>query len=382
MQARYQYGTLTKRARRKGPDVWQWRWTENGRTKSVLIGTVEKYQTKADAERAVESLRMKINAQSMEQAFHPVTVGALIDRFMEDYAPKRCRPFTRRCYQSMFKNHIRPRWEKELVRNVKTMAVEDWLEAYPHSRQTKSHIRSLMHVIYQCAVRWEMAERNPIDLVRQSRKRLKTPRALAPAELRSLLSELTEPYRTMVLTAACLGLRVCELLGLQWRDLDFDNLSVKVQRSVIEGRVFETKNQASEGVLPLDAGLAESLRAHKSRSFYVGDTDFVFAGDSGKARWKDGILADYLKPAAVRAGIGKIGWHTFRHTYSTLLHALGAKPAVQKELLRHANIQTTMNIYTQAVSDEKREMASRVAGSLYQVVPVLPSGTSVNHWKQ
>ena len=42
MQARYQYGNLTVRKRKKGPDVWQFRWTENGRLKSVLIGTVEK----------------------------------------------------------------------------------------------------------------------------------------------------------------------------------------------------------------------------------------------------------------------------------------------------------------------------------------------------
>jgi integrase len=85
----------------------------------------------------------------------------------------------------------------------------------------------------------------------------------------------------------------------------------------------------------------------------------MFANRSGEPPWKDGILADHLKPAATRAGIGNIGWHTFRHTYSTLLHSLGTTPAVQKELLRHANIETTMNLYTQAISAEKREAASR-----------------------
>ncbi len=69
-------------------------------------------------------------------------------------------------------------------------------------------------------------------------------------------------------------------------------------------------------------------------------------------------------PAAVKAGIGNIGWHTFRHSYSTLLHALGTRPAVQKELLRHADIQTTLNIYTQAISAEKREAASKVVDVL------------------
>jgi hypothetical protein len=64
MQARYQYGNLTIRKRKKGPDVWQFRWTENWKPKSVLIGTLEKLPTLADAERASEHLRIKINAQN------------------------------------------------------------------------------------------------------------------------------------------------------------------------------------------------------------------------------------------------------------------------------------------------------------------------------
>ena len=63
---------------------------------------------------------------------------------------------------------------------------------------------------------------------------------------------------------------------------------------------------------------------------------------------------------AERAGIGKIGWHTFRHTYSTMLRSLGVDVKVQQELLRHADIQTTLNTYTQAVSEAKREGNSKV----------------------
>ncbi len=54
-----------------------------------------------------------------------------------------------------------------------------------------------------------------------------------------------------------------------------------------------------------------------------------------------------------------------RHTYSILLHALGTTPTVQKELLRHANIQTTLNFYTKAVSEAGREAASKVVGVLW-----------------
>ncbi len=368
MQARYQYGNLTLRKRKKGPNVWQFRWMENGKPKSVLLGTVEKLPTQADAERAVEHLRIKVNAQFPQQKFHSVTVGALIDRFMEEHAKKRCRKNTWKNYLSLFNNHIRPRWGAEFVQNLKTMAIEDWLECYPHSRQVKVHIRTLMHILYQAALRWEMVDRNPVDLVRQSGKRLKKPRALTVAQVTALLARLSEPYRTMVITAASLGLRVSELVALQWGDVDFQSLTLMVVRSFVRGEINATKTDASESTLPLDGELAKMLLKHRANSAYKSDSDFVFAGESGRARWPESILADYLKPAAVKAGIGKIGWHTFRHTYSTLLHAFGTTPAVQKELLRHADIRTTMNIYTHAVSDEKRAAASRVAHTLYESV--------------
>jgi integrase len=340
---------------------------EGGRLKSMLIGTIEKHPTRAHAERAIEHLRMSINAENPQQLFHHVTVAALIDRFMQDYAPKRCRKPTQKLYRSLFKNHIKPKWGREFVQSVKTLAVEGWLDAYPHSRQIKSHVRNLMHTLYQAALRWEMVERNPIGLVRQSRKRLKTPRVLTPEEFKMLLAKLSEPYKTMVITIACLGLRACELLGLQWGDIDFENLTVKVQRSFVEGEIYPTKTEASAGELPLDPDLAGLLITHRAQSDYPTSADFVFAGSSGKPRWRGILFADHIKPAAVRAGLPNIGWHTFRHTYSTLLHALGAAPAVQKELLRHANIQTTMDIYTRALTPAKREAASRVVDVLWRM---------------
>jgi hypothetical protein len=83
MQARYQYGNLTLRKRKKGPDVWQFRWMENGKPKSMLIGTIERYPNQADAERAVEHLRIKVNSETPQAQFHPVTVGTLIDRYRD-----------------------------------------------------------------------------------------------------------------------------------------------------------------------------------------------------------------------------------------------------------------------------------------------------------
>jgi site-specific recombinase XerD len=72
-----------------------------------------------------------------------------------------------------------------------------------------------------------------------------------------------------------------------------------------------------------------------------------------------------VKPAVKRAGITKtVGWHTFRHSYSTLLRANGTDVKVQSELLRHSNIGTTLNLYTQAVSEQKRAAHGQVVEQL------------------
>ena len=71
-------------------------------------------------------------------------------------------------------------------------------------------------------------------------------------------------------------------------------------------------------------------------------------------------MRHFIQPVAKKLGIAGIGWHTFRHTYSTLLHANGEDPKVVQELLRHSSIKVTMDVYTQAVTAAKRRAQSKV----------------------
>jgi site-specific recombinase XerD len=70
----------------------------------------------------------------------------------------------------------------------------------------------------------------------------------------------------------------------------------------------------------------------------------------------DMVLSKIIRPALERAGVtGKtVGWHSFRHSLATNLRSLGVDVKVAQELLRHANSRTTMDLYTQAVSADKR----------------------------
>ncbi|MGH9356593.1 MAG: tyrosine-type recombinase/integrase, partial [Terriglobia bacterium] len=102
-----------------------------------------------------------------------------------------------------------------------------------------------MHLLFNCAIRWELTDKNPINLVRQSTKRARIPRVVTAEEFEALRAELQEPYRAMVLIAGCLGLRISEILGLQWGDVDWQDLAILIQRSIVEGKVYETKTEAS-----------------------------------------------------------------------------------------------------------------------------------------
>jgi len=92
--------------------------------------------------------------------------------------------------------------------------------------------------------------------------------------------------------------------------------------------------------------------------------DYVFASPTMKGKqpyWPDNLMKRYIKPVARKAGINKnIGWHTFRHSFGTLLKANGEDVKTVQELLRHANSRITLDVYTQAVNSNKRAAQSKV----------------------
>jgi integrase len=159
--------------------------------------------------------------------------------------------------------------------------------------------------------------------VRQSGRRQKLPKRLTIEELRWLLAQLEQPYSTMVILAACLGLRVGEILGLQWGDVDFLSATLTVRRSVYQFHVGPAKTPHSEAALPLASELVSALGNWLAQACYRTAADFVFSSARGGPRDADKLREKVLQPAADRAGLGKIGWHSLRHSFATALDAAG-----------------------------------------------------------
>jgi len=199
-------------------------------------------------------------------------------------------------------------------------------------------------------------------------RRQTVPEVLTIEELVKLLEAIPEPFRTAVLLDGASGLRVGELLGLKWEDVDFAHNAIYIRRSVSRQRIGPPKTEASQKPIPMNAELAKALRLWKMKTIYNRPDDWVYASPATNGKqpyWPNSIYRVYIKPAAEEIGLTKrIGWHTFRHTFGTILNANGENPKVIQELLRHANLKVTMDTYVQAVSDEKRKAQNKVVEML------------------
>lgn len=225
-----------------------------------------------------------------------------------------------------------------------------------------------MHAIFNHAQRWEFFLRNPISLVRQSAKREKAPSVLAVEEVGQLLLQLREPWRTAIYVAVTTGLRVSELLGLKWGDVSFATGEIHLSRGVVRQRVGQMKTEASRRPIPMDEALADVFIRWRKRAPYNQDEDYIFASPDKRGTqpyWPTAGMEDHVRPAARRAGIQKqVGWHTFRHTFGTLVNSKGADVATTQALMRHANASITMDRYVQAVTPAKREAQSRIVQAI------------------
>ena len=360
-----QHGSLALVSRKEGPAVWQFRFSEKDLhgarvQRKRVIGTVERYLDEACARSAIAVLLAEINSDKVRMGPRSITVAQLCDHFEQRELAREntWRSYsTKKTYEAYLTRWILPHWRHYELAEVRTIQVESWLRRLPLAKSSCAKIRNLMSVLFNHARRYELFDRNPICLVRQSAKRRRPPTILMPAEIKALVDGLGIRERTLVLLAVSTGLRQSELFGLKWGDIDLDQYTMNVTRSIVYGVVGPCKTESSQKPVPVHPRLADALSDWPQQCVYTKPDDWVFASRRYRGRrpyWGQAILRKYVRPVAQKVGIQKcIGWHTFRHTYSTLLRSVGTEFKVMQELLRHSTLRSTLDVYTQAITPAK-----------------------------
>jgi len=376
---RFQNGSLVLQKNKTAPGTWYFRYYEDhagGRSyRRQRLGSQRDLPTRRDAEKAVLHFRVKVNSgvRSLD------TLTDLINHYKKYELTEASgkRSSTREGYQFILDLYVEPRWGSVRLERFRAVDVEQWLRSLDFAPSTKAKIRNVMSAVFAHGVRYEFVLHNPIKSVRCSTQRLREPDVLTPEEFNLLLRELPQREQVMVLIAGTTGLRRSELIALRWQDVDFKTLQLSVKRACVNGRIGETKTRASSRPMPLHPAVASALEHWRSVALSSEPIDFLFpsARNAEIPVWPDTLLKKVIRPAVKRAGIvGKvIGWHTFRHSLGTNLRFLGVDIKTAQELLRHANSRITLDLYSQAVSSQKREANFRVVDML------LPESTNSQH---
>ena len=192
-------------------------------------------------------------------------------------------------------------------------------------------------------------------------------------------------YYPVIYTAVSTGLRRNELLGLRWRDIDLDLLSISVSQTLFKakGRVEfkEPKTQHSRRRVAMTPKLALFLREYKAEResihWQLGVPltldDLVFVNEKGVAV-NPSTVTHVFGRLARRAGVG-VRFHDLRHSYASLMLASGVHPKIVSEALGHSTVAITLDIYSH-VTPGLQEAAANKLDSL------LPSGARSGHWER
>lgn len=203
-------------------------------------------------------------------------------------------------------------------------------------------------------------------------------RVFTREQLAALLLVIDRRHRVMFRLLAATGLRISEVVGLQWRHLQLDGSKphVKVRRGIVRGRIGPPKTKQSRRDVGIPAAVVDELRAHRKATEYPGDDDLVFPALNGQPLNVSNVRRRALKPAAEEAGAGWAGFHTFRHSYASMLFERGANAKQVQRALGHHSAAFTLSTYVHLLDGDEAdaldldaELAPRVATEVATSAP-------------
>ncbi|MDP7676324.1 MAG: tyrosine-type recombinase/integrase [Dehalococcoidales bacterium] len=313
-----------------------------------------------------------------------LTVAEHLNQWLDGYVKTNCSERTFDSYQSIVETHIIPTLGQVHLKQLHQQAIQTYyskaLEKVS-ARTVAKHHRLLSQAL-KYAVRQGYLGRNPCDLVDAPSWKGRPMRTLTPSEVEVLFEMIKDNHiYPTTYTAISTGLRQAELLGLRWRDIDLDMLSISVSQVLYRRRGVcefkEPKTRHSRRRVAMTPKLASFLREYKAEreSVYwqlgkpLALDDLVFASIEGNS-FDPSLLSHEFARLSKKAGLESVRFHDLRHTFASLMLLRGAKPKVISEALGHASVAFTMDVYSHIIEGMQEEAMAL----LDEVLPVGVNG--------
>src|SRR6266545_2800475 len=302
-------------------------------------------------------------------------------------------------YRSQLHRHLLPRLGRRrltLITADDVVALVRELQADGLSPWTIKRILGALSCVFTFALRRGYVATHPFHrLERDERPHplRSDQRVLTQTELARLFAACPRRYRPLLVTGAYTGMRLSEVLGLSWDDVDFNAGVIHVRHQLARGRRgvpphrIPPKTCASVREIPLLPQLAAVLRQHKRDSHYTSSSDYVFATSRGSAFLHHNVSKRVLRRAAVDAGLDRSGrrvrFHDLRHTFAShLIIDIRLDVAQVSGMLGHARTSMTLDTYTHLFeearhgADVRAELAKSDFANLLEVAvgPRLQAG--------
>lgn len=305
-----------------------------------------------------------------------VTVGAFFDRWLADYVKPNLRVSTYLSYESNVRVHIRSdELSKVPLARLTALDVNAFLNRMRGKGLAPGSV-ALLRMILRAAIgkalKWGMVSYNVVTLSDSVRVPRFKANALTGEQGRAFIAASAgERLEALFVVAIQLGLRQGEVLGLRWSDIDFEGRTLRVENAMhyTKGALLlgPTKTDSSRRTLPVPALALEVLRAHRRRQqeerLRMGplweDCDFVFCDELGGPIGRSSLLKPFAR-ILDKAKLPHIRFHDLRHSCATLLHAMKVPVATAAVILGHANIRTTLALYSHVVGDMLEEARTAI----------------------
>jgi integrase len=304
-----------------------------------------------------------------------MTVGEYLDRWLNDSMRNTVRRRTWERYEQFVRVHLTPGLGKIKVAKLTPAHVRglyrDRLDSGLAPR-TVLHIHRAFSKALKQAVADGLIPRNPAAPVKSPQPRQEEIRPLNREQVRALFEAASgDRLEALYVLAVTAGLRRGELQGLKWDDLDLEAGMLQVRRTLSEpkgGYIFEAPKSGKGRSVRLTRKATAALREHRKRQLEERmqkaglwqEQGLVFPSGVGTPLW-GGNLNRTFKSTLRRAGLPKsTRFHNLRHTCATLLLKQGVNPKFVQELLGHADISLTLNVYSHVLPD----MGDAAAGAM------------------